>query len=70
MAKICPECHSSANLNWVLFPDNTTGVADGRLKMHEINIKAYLSCEYCSETIEVITTGAIVDKLNKSDGIT
>ncbi len=62
--KICPECLSNEHVTWSLFTDTNSGIADGRLRMHDINIKAALCCEYCSETIEIVNDDGIMAVLN------
>lgn len=69
MSRTCPECEGSTHLSWQMLTDTNSGVADGRLRMNDILVKAFLGCEYCSETIEVINADEIAIRLNKLDGI-
>lgn len=68
MSKVCPECESSNHLSWVCTTATNSPVADGRLRMHEINVQCYLSCEYCSETVDIISGDEAAHRLNKLDG--
>lgn len=49
----CPECHTGL-LAWHLAKDNTGGAMDGRLRMHDVSIIAFLACEECGETLRHI----------------
>jgi hypothetical protein len=47
----CPECDGT-DLSWATAPNKTVcGVADGRLRMNEVETVFYLGCEECSETL-------------------
>ena len=48
----CRNC-GSTDLTWAAFPQNLSNVPDGRLSMREVAISAVLSCETCSETIDI-----------------
>lgn len=47
---VCPECGESA-LTWDVQPRNKTGVADGRLTLHDVETIFYLGCSFCSATL-------------------
>ncbi len=59
----CPNC-SSGDLRWHLGKRGPSDVQDGRLRMHDVSVIAFLGCEECSETIEIIEDHEIEDLLN------
>lgn len=59
----CQHC-GSTQLRWSTHNENTSGVAEGRLRTHEISCIFVLGCDYCSETIEVCSAESIAYKLN------
>ena len=54
----CPEC-SSKLLQWHCTQVTKSPIPDGRLRLHEVDTLFYLSCEYCSHTLEEITGDAV-----------
>ena len=55
----CRECGGD-NLLWTQCNSNKTGVAEGRLRTHEITCSFVLGCEDCSETIAVISADKFI----------
>ena len=68
MARICPEC-SDTDIEWFCRPHTNSGVVDGRLRMHDIRVEFYLGCNYCSETIESISSDEVAKRLARLDAI-
>ena len=66
MANQCPECKRTDGLFWEVYPDTNSGIVDGRLRMHDIKIKAFQGCEFCSCTIEIIGDEEINSRLSKT----
>jgi len=62
----CKGCGGSNNLVWHCSQDTNSGVADGRLRMHEIHTVFYLACEYCSETVKTVKGDEVADLLTQS----
>ena len=50
MDYLCPECGSD-ELSWTVEPYNSSSVVDGRLRLHDINVRIVLGCDECSETV-------------------
>lgn len=59
----CPECEST-NLRWNLYKTGPSDVQDGRLRMSEIGIGAYLSCEECGETLGFLHEHEVENLMN------
>lgn len=57
----CPNCDGT-DFRWYISND----VVDGRLRMHDIQVIAYLACEECSETLQIIHEDEINKRLNRS----
>jgi hypothetical protein len=51
---------------WVFTPVTTTGVADGRLRMSEVDGLFILFCEECSETVGTIPADTVAEHLSES----
>lgn len=64
---ICPNCESE-DLRWHVDRRGPIDVVDGRLRMSEIQVIAYLGCEECGETCRVIEEHEIENMLN-SEGV-
>lgn len=47
---VCPEC-GEKQLTWGIHPRNKSGVADGRLRVSDVETTFYLACNHCSETL-------------------
>jgi hypothetical protein len=61
----CRHCGASNNhLRWHCGQKNTSGVVDGRLRMHDVSTIFYLGCEQCSETLQVVSGDTIAEYLN------
>ena len=51
----CPNCDSD-DLSWSLDTQvMAAGILDGRLRLHDVRPVLVQSCNYCSETVEVLT---------------
>lgn len=59
----CKACQSTS-LTW--FTQNATfsGVQQGRLRTSEVTCQFVLGCDYCSETLAVISADKVADLLN------
>lgn len=63
----CTNC-GSEDLSWAVGKHAYDPIVpDGRLRMSEIQVIAYLYCEECSETLHVIQEDEINKMLNKKD---
>jgi hypothetical protein len=60
----CPECNGD-NLEWGVSMRNTSGVVDGRLRMHEVACDFFLGCRDCSETVLVIKADEVAEFLTQ-----
>lgn len=47
---VCSNC-GSADLAWSCMQTNRSGIADGRLRMHDVSTSFVYSCNECSETL-------------------
>lgn len=59
----CPECGSS-DTEWRCAQTTKSGVADGRLRMHDVSTVFYLGCNVCSETIRVLSGEEVARWMN------
>jgi hypothetical protein len=50
----CPECGSN-DTAWNCTQTTNSGVADGRLRMHDVTTVFFLGCNCCSETIRTMS---------------
>lgn len=57
----CREC-GGYNLYWSQCNSNKTGIAEGRLRTHEVTCSFVLGCEDCSETMVVIGADTFIAK--------
>lgn len=55
----CREC-GGEDLLWSQHNSNKTGIAEGRLRTHEVTCSFVLGCEDCSETIAVISADKFI----------
>lgn len=62
----CPNCDSD-DLRWYVGKNSPSDVQDGRLRMSEISVIAYLACEECSETLETIMEDEVNEMLNRGN---
>lgn len=53
LAASCPEC-GSTDTAWHCSQHTDSGVADGRLWMHDVKTRFFMGCNACSETIRII----------------
>lgn len=61
----CRHCGAGNDqLRWHCGKRNTSGVVDGRLRMHDVSTIFYLGCEQCSETLQVVSGDTIAELLN------
>jgi hypothetical protein len=61
--KKCENCGGS-DLQWYVSTVGPRDVQDGRIRMSEVSPIAYLACEECSETIQIIQEDEINRMLN------
>lgn len=59
----CPNCDGT-EFKWHAGVRNTSGVVDGRLRMHDVHPIFFLGCEECSETVKVTDGDRIAEFLN------
>ncbi len=64
--KKCTNCGGS-DIKWNVGTAGPTDVVDGRLRMSEIRVIAYLFCEECSETLQTVEEDVINDMLNRGN---
>lgn len=62
--KQCPEC-GEFRLYWFTHVQGTGDVQDGRHKLNEIQIKMVLGCDYCSETVGVVSAEEFLQVFNE-----
>lgn len=61
--KICKEC-GGTDLAWYAFSWHNSGIADGRLRLNEVQPMFGLGCEECSETLLVLPASEIANMIN------
>ncbi|MDD4865175.1 MAG: hypothetical protein PHE38_14350 [Alishewanella agri] len=61
----CYKC-GSEDLKWNCSQKNLIGVADGRLRLHEVGTDFYLACAFCNETLQVVDGDKVAEFLNNS----
>ena len=59
----CTNCGSDG-LKWYIGKKGPPDVTDGRLRMSEIQVIAYLGCEECSETLKTVMEHEVEAMLN------
>lgn len=50
----CPECGEN-RLSWQVYNSNNSCVTEGRLRTNDVTCSFILGCDYCSETIIVVS---------------
>jgi hypothetical protein len=65
LIKKCSEC-GSTDLSWLCQPKNLGGVVDGRLRMHEIGVEFFLGCNFCSETLQILSGDNVAEILTEN----
>lgn len=63
LATTCPEC-GSTDAEWACTQTTRSGVAEGRLRLHEVTTLFYCGCNHCSETIKTITGDELAAMMN------
>lgn len=63
--KTCRECGSD-DLAWQTHNKNIGQAQEGRLRTHEVECLFVLGCNYCSETLLVLSADHIAGQLNAS----
>lgn len=60
------ECRAclSKSLSWFTHNVSLSGVQEGRLRSNEVTCQFVLGCDYCSETLAVVSADKIADHLN------
>jgi hypothetical protein len=61
----CKVCGSD-DVSWSVAPDSKSSVVDGRLRMNDISVIAYLGCNACSATLKNISLGEIETMLDST----
>lgn len=61
--KTCPTC-DSPHITWDIGKRSGGGIADGRLRIHDIAVELYLGCETCSETIRILREDEALCSIN------
>lgn len=59
----CKEC-GSKDASWQAGVRNTSGVQDGRLRSHDLQPVFILGCNFCSETLKVVSGDNMAALLN------
>jgi len=62
--KFCRECGGN-DLKWHVTARGPSYVQDGRIRMSEVVVMAYLACEECGETLAQIEDCEIEELLNE-----
>lgn len=60
---VCPNCGGTTH-RWFVSCRGPNDVQDGRIRLSEISAIAYLGCEECSETLKIIDSEEIEERLN------
>ena len=60
----CRECESTS-LTWQAVNTNKTGIAEGRLRTHEVTCVFVLGCDDCSETLLTVSADRVAEQLNQ-----
>lgn len=58
MTRKCKSC-GSEKLTWFPSMRNTSGVQDGRLRMHDVTCDFVLGCDECSDTVTVMNADTV-----------
>lgn len=58
----CTDC-GSIDLSWSASTITTSGVQDGRLRLSEVQSQFVLGCNFCSETLAVLSGDRVADVL-------
>jgi len=61
----CRECESTS-LKWQAVNTNRGGVAEGRLRTHEVTCVFVLGCDDCSETLLTVSADKIAEQLSQA----
>ena len=61
----CKECGSS-DLEWFCTQQTKSGVAEGRLNMHDVSTLFVLGCVSCSSTVKTMSGDKVAEKLNEA----
>jgi len=56
----CTDC-GSIDLSWSASIMTTSGVQDGRLRLSEVQSQFVLGCNFCSETLAVLSGDRVAD---------
>jgi hypothetical protein len=59
----CPNCDGN-DLKWYVGNQGPSDVVDGRIRMSEVQVIAFLACEECSETLRVVGEDEVNKMLN------
>ena len=62
--KQCPEC-GEFSLYWFTHVYGRDGIQDGRHKINEIQVEMVLGCDYCSETVGVVSSEEFLQVFSK-----
>jgi hypothetical protein len=63
--KKCKKCEST-DIGWQTFYTSTGGVPDGRLRLSEVQCQFVLGCNFCSETLLVLSGDRVAEILTNS----
>lgn len=63
----CKECFSES-LTWDCRVISLADVQDGRLRYSELTTEYFLGCDYCSETLAVVSSDTVLKHLNNIQG--
>jgi hypothetical protein len=59
----CRVC-GRADFSWATHYETNSGVQQGRLRTSEVKCSLVLGCDYCSETLKVVSADKLADALN------
>lgn len=60
----CKEC-GSTSLSWDTHSKADSGVAEGRLRSHEVKSLFVLGCDECSETLAIVSADKVASLMNE-----
>lgn len=60
VTNVCPAC-DEPELGWFCHLENTSGVVDGRLRMHEVRPTMVQGCGCCGHTVRSLTIEEFLD---------
>lgn len=70
LSLVCPECESGQDVQWnCRQTTGSSGVVDGRLRLHEVSTVFFAGCEACSTTLKIIDGDDVAEMLTQITAI-